>query len=364
MKGNSQTFGVVITPLTDDINKSILSEYFSRFGKIANISINQKRNCSYINYEKKDSANRASQEMDGQHIGNTKIKAEAQNKSNPKSNLPCVYITGFDQNTTEAYLSKAFQTLPGFKNVSIPKGKKFGFINFNTEDEAELALNEINGRRIGNFTIQASYRQSAHSAPSPPIRPPQREKVPLPIQREKVPKPIQRGKVSQPTQRKEEMSQPKVDDSTSPHAASDDLSIDRMIVSFIESFLKTKYYASFDQFSSFYSEHPMFTLSQSFLRNWTDGDLEENEKQTAHSPFEITQILKNSVFGSLACGFESLLVSQIGEYAFSVMLNGHFKDVESMEVFRVLTIFYSFEESQFKISADHIHVKVFVPKAI
>jgi polyadenylate-binding protein len=169
-KGN-----IFIKNLDKTIDTKALYETFQQFGQILSCKIeldenNQSKGYGYIQFVNGDAADKASAKVNGMMLAGKKVfvgpfvsrkERIAQNSSKKYTNI---YINNLDESIVDDKLKELFAPYGEIKSCVVMKGddgksKGFGFINFDTPEQAEKAVNEMNGKEIGGKAIYAGRAQ-------------------------------------------------------------------------------------------------------------------------------------------------------------------------------------------------------------
>lgn len=169
-KGN-----IFIKNLDKTIDHKALYDTFSQFGQILSCKIeldhdNSSRGYGYIQFVAQDSAEKAVAKVNGMILAGKKVfvgpfvsrkERIAQNSTKKYTN---VYINNLDEGVSDEKFRELFSTCGTIKSAVVMKdeagkSKGFGFINFETPEQAEKAVTELNGKDINGKNIYVGRAQ-------------------------------------------------------------------------------------------------------------------------------------------------------------------------------------------------------------
>lgn len=173
--------------LEDDVTEELLSEKFSKFGKISNVvvmrnEIGNPRGFGFVSFEDPDDAKTAVESMNGVQIGNKEIYVgRAQKKAEReqmlrrqyeerrqerilKSQGSNLYVKNIDDAIDDDELQRVFShcgTITSAKIMLDEKGlsRGFGFVCFTTPEEAKKALAELSGYMLNGKPLYVAIAQ-------------------------------------------------------------------------------------------------------------------------------------------------------------------------------------------------------------
>lgn len=85
------------------------------------------------------------------------ITIKEQIKREPDKTL---FIGGVDELVTEEEFKGYFEPFGKIVDIKLLSGRKCGFIQYEKQEDAEKALNKMNGQTIGRFPVRVSWRNS------------------------------------------------------------------------------------------------------------------------------------------------------------------------------------------------------------
>lgn len=169
-KGN-----IFIKNLDKTIDHKALYDTFSQFGQILSCKIeldhdNQSRGYGYIQFFTQDSAEKAVVKVNGMILAGKKVfvgpfvsrkERIAQNSTKKYTN---VYINNLDEGVSDEKFRELFSACGTIKSAIVMKdeagkSKGFGFINFETPEQAEKAVVDLNGKDINGKNIYVGRAQ-------------------------------------------------------------------------------------------------------------------------------------------------------------------------------------------------------------
>jgi len=166
------------------VTEEELQQEFGQFGKIESLRILHNRYCAFINFEEEKSAKEAKASLQGTIIGSQYIvinyrKASLSNTQNPLlTDIPTVnpqiiasaentftlnnpsralWIGNIGETVTEFDLQTEFSKFGEIESIRLLRHKTCAFVNFNTAEEASLALQQLQGKLIGSKPIKINF---------------------------------------------------------------------------------------------------------------------------------------------------------------------------------------------------------------
>uniref|UniRef100_A0A0C9RIN6 Polyadenylate-binding protein n=1 Tax=Wollemia nobilis TaxID=56998 RepID=A0A0C9RIN6_9CONI len=176
-----------IKNLEKDVTEELLSEKFSKHGKIVNIVIMKDENGNskgfgFVNFDNPDDAKKAVESMDGSQLGSKVIYVGRAQKKAERAQIlrrqfeekrqerilkyqgSNVYVKNIDDGVDDEELQTIFGqygTIVSTKIMRDDKGisKGFGFVCFGTPEEANKALAELSGHMLHNKPLYVAIAQ-------------------------------------------------------------------------------------------------------------------------------------------------------------------------------------------------------------
>jgi len=173
--------------LEDDVTEELLSEKFSKFGKISNVVVMKDesgtpRGFGFVNFEDPDAAKTAVEQMNGLQIGNKLIYVgRAQKKAEReqmlrrqyeerrqerilKSQGSNLYVKNIDDAIDDDELRRVFSHCGTITSAKIMRDEKglsrgFGFVCFTTPEEANKALADLSGCMLNSKPLYVAIAQ-------------------------------------------------------------------------------------------------------------------------------------------------------------------------------------------------------------
>uniref|UniRef100_A0A336LLB9 CSON009984 protein n=1 Tax=Culicoides sonorensis TaxID=179676 RepID=A0A336LLB9_CULSO len=141
--------------LEKDITASELRKYFDCFGEIIDIDIKKQGLTAYAfcQYSNIVSVVKAMRKMDGEHLGNNRIKLGF----GKSMHTNCVWIDGVADSITENNLITQFSRFGPVEGVTIDRERKLALITFEQNQNAQLAVKEMRGTTLRNRKIQIDF---------------------------------------------------------------------------------------------------------------------------------------------------------------------------------------------------------------
>ncbi|KAI9032792.1 hypothetical protein CLU79DRAFT_692977 [Phycomyces nitens] len=183
---------ICIRNLDSRVTTRMLTDIFSMISsvervKIADIESVSKRkgdglSHGIIEFHEHQAAEQALQAMNGRTISGQKIKlswaTDGYSTPLPETETishQVIRVEHLGPGTKEEDITKSFSVFPGMLNARIVwspntgKPKGFGLVTFNTKENAENAMNEMNGKNIGPDKIECNWIDPAIKSINSPI---------------------------------------------------------------------------------------------------------------------------------------------------------------------------------------------------
>lgn len=141
--------------LEKDITSTELKKNFDCFGEIIEIDIKKQGVNAYAFCQYSDivSVVKAMRQMDGEHLGSTRIKLGF-GKSMPTN---CVWIDGVSDAVTENYLNTQFSRFGPTTQVNINRERKVALVFFEQISYAQTAVKEMRGVTLRGRKLQVDF---------------------------------------------------------------------------------------------------------------------------------------------------------------------------------------------------------------
>lgn len=142
--------------LEKDVTASDLRKHFDQFGEIIEIDIKKQGAVSsyaFCQYSDIVSVVKAIRKMDGEHLGNNRIKLGF-GKSMAYN---CVWVDGINEHVNEKYLRIHFDTFGVINKVHIDRDKGQALIFYETVLSAQAAVSKMRGFVLKNNKLQVDF---------------------------------------------------------------------------------------------------------------------------------------------------------------------------------------------------------------
>lgn len=171
---------IFIKNLSPIVSPESLYEAFSRFGKIVSCKIatdglGLSKGYAYILFETKSAAEDAIAQMNGVMMSGRKVyvdyhvpKWERMHRiEEQKANFTNVYVKNIDYNVTEDEFRDVFARYGPITSLSLPidgdgRCKGFGFVNYESHDDAAKAVEELNDYELRSKKLYVSRAQKKY----------------------------------------------------------------------------------------------------------------------------------------------------------------------------------------------------------
>ena len=167
---------VFVNHLDESIDHKVLYDMFSAFGNILSCKVicdeHGSKGHGFVHFEKQESAQKAIENMNGKLIHNRKIyvgqykspnQREVERRDRAKE-FTNVYIKNFGESMTDERLEDVFGKFGPVLSVKVMtdesgKSKGFGFVRFQYHEDAQKAVDEMDGKELDDTTIYVSRAQ-------------------------------------------------------------------------------------------------------------------------------------------------------------------------------------------------------------
>uniref|UniRef100_A0A1D1XFF2 Polyadenylate-binding protein n=1 Tax=Anthurium amnicola TaxID=1678845 RepID=A0A1D1XFF2_9ARAE len=161
--------------LSESIDNVKLQEIFSKFGKILSCKVasshDGKSKCyGFVQFESQESANSAIETLHGSDIEGKQIyvtnfiKKSERVVPSPDAKYTNLYMKNLDQDITEELLQLKFSEFGKITSLSVAQdtdgnSRGFGFVNFESPDDAKRAMETMNGMQLGCKVLYVARAQ-------------------------------------------------------------------------------------------------------------------------------------------------------------------------------------------------------------
>ncbi|CAL0323773.1 unnamed protein product [Lupinus luteus] len=179
---NVPDLSIFVGDLAADVTDSLLHETFSsRYPSVKSakvvfdVNTGRSRGYGFVRFGDDNERSQAMTEMNGVHCSSRPMRIGAATprkssgyqqggKSNGASNQAeadstntTIFVGGLDPNVTDEDLRQSFSQYGEIVSIKIPFGKGCGFVQFANRNNAEEALQKLNGTMIGKQTVRLSW---------------------------------------------------------------------------------------------------------------------------------------------------------------------------------------------------------------
>ncbi|XP_049436200.1 embryonic polyadenylate-binding protein A-like isoform X2 [Epinephelus fuscoguttatus] len=167
---------IFIKNMDESIDNKALYDTFSAFGNILSCKVvcdeKGSKGYGFVHFETHEAANRAITTMNGMllndrkvFVGHFKSRKEREVEFGTKAlKFTNVYIKNFGEDYTDEKLKELFSAFGRTLSVRVMKDERgrsrgFGFVNYANHEDAQKAVNEMNGKEINGKIIYAGRAQ-------------------------------------------------------------------------------------------------------------------------------------------------------------------------------------------------------------
>ncbi|KAI8079887.1 uncharacterized protein BX664DRAFT_388856 [Halteromyces radiatus] len=137
-----QTTTLYITQLDERVTENMLKDIFSMISPVHHVKINTQNQSGLVEFHERRGAEQVLHTMDGRIILGQKIHIQWSNQTK-KHHYYTIHVYGLGQDITSSILKSAFQS---FSPIHVEVMADHGTIDFETKQEAEQAMKEMNGQ--------------------------------------------------------------------------------------------------------------------------------------------------------------------------------------------------------------------------
>ncbi|CAA6664622.1 unnamed protein product [Spirodela intermedia] len=150
------------------VTESLLQEVFQSTGPVEGCKLIRKEKTSYgfVDYFDRMSASLAILSLNGRHLFGQPIKvnwAYASNQREDTSGHYNIFVGDLSPEVTDATLFSCFSVYPSCSDARVMWDQKtgrsrgYGFVSFRNQQEAQSAINELNGKWLGSRQIRCNW---------------------------------------------------------------------------------------------------------------------------------------------------------------------------------------------------------------
>jgi len=191
-------FHIFVGDISPEVDDKALHAAFSPFGTISDArvmvdpNLGKSRGYGFVAYRKKEDAQRALVEMNGEWLGTRAIRCNWANQKGaggleemtlpmlpntmdfnqvltqaPSSNTT-VYVGNITQEVSEHTLRQMFQEYGMLEEVKVQGDKGFAFVRYRTHESAAKAIVGVSSRTIGSRVVKCSWGKERVGLPTVP----------------------------------------------------------------------------------------------------------------------------------------------------------------------------------------------------
>ncbi|KAK1423820.1 hypothetical protein QVD17_19129 [Tagetes erecta] len=162
----SSSGNIFIKNLDKAIDQKALHDTFSTFGnilscKIATDATGQSKGYGFVQYDSEESAQKAIEKLNGMLLNDKQVyvgpflRKQEREMAVDKSKFTNIYVKNLSESTTDEDLNKIFSEYGIVTSAAVMKdadgnSKCFGFVNFESADDAAKAVDALNGQKFDN----------------------------------------------------------------------------------------------------------------------------------------------------------------------------------------------------------------------
>ncbi|XP_077210547.1 polyadenylate-binding protein 7-like isoform X2 [Tasmannia lanceolata] len=172
---NSGIGNLFVKNLDESIGNVKLHDMFAKFGNILSCKVamsqdGKSKGHGFVQFESEESAAAAIKNVNGSMVGDKQIyvgnfvKKSERMLPSPDAKYTNLYMKNLDVDLTEELLKEKFSGFGKITSLVIAKdndgnSRRFGFVNFESSDDAKRAMDTMNGMQVGSKAIYVSRAQ-------------------------------------------------------------------------------------------------------------------------------------------------------------------------------------------------------------
>ncbi|KAL6988292.1 hypothetical protein U1Q18_014042 [Sarracenia purpurea var. burkii] len=161
--------------LSDSIDNAKLQEMFQKYGNILSSKVvmsddGKSKGYGFVQFESEESANVAIEKLNGSSIGGKQmfvakfVKKNDRIPASPDAKYTNLYMKNLDPDITEEVLKEKCSKFGKILSLVISKddygaSRGFGFVNFESSDDARLAVEAMDGSQLGSKVLYVARAQ-------------------------------------------------------------------------------------------------------------------------------------------------------------------------------------------------------------
>ncbi|KAA8518658.1 hypothetical protein F0562_016132 [Nyssa sinensis] len=166
---------VFIKNLNESIDNVKLQEMFQKFGNIWSCKVvmsedGKSKGYGFVQFESEESANAAIEKLNGSTVDGKQmyvgkfVKRSDRALPSPDAKYTNLYMKNLDPDVTEELLKEKFSEFGKILSLAISKDENgssrgFGFVNFDSPDDARQAMEAMNGSQLGSKVLYVARAQ-------------------------------------------------------------------------------------------------------------------------------------------------------------------------------------------------------------
>ncbi|XP_076023357.1 polyadenylate-binding protein 1-like [Genypterus blacodes] len=167
---------IFIKNMDESIDNKALYDTFSAFGNILSCKVvcdeKGSKGYGFVHFETQEAANRAIETMNGMllndrkvFVGHFKSRKERESEFGSKSmKFTNVYVKNFGEDYTDEKLKEVFAAFGRTLSVRVMRDERghsrgFGFVNYANHEDAQKAVDEMNGKELNGKVLYAGRAQ-------------------------------------------------------------------------------------------------------------------------------------------------------------------------------------------------------------
>ncbi|KAI3695586.1 hypothetical protein L1987_78584 [Smallanthus sonchifolius] len=174
----SNSGNIFIKNLDKAIDQKALHDTFSTFGnilscKIATDSTGQSKGYGFVQYDSEEAAQQAIEKLNGMLLNDKQVYVgpflckQEREMAVDKAQFTNIYVKNLSESTTDEDLNKIFSEYGAVTSAVVMKdadgnSKCFGFVNFESADDAAKAVDALNGQKFDNKEWYVGKAQKKH----------------------------------------------------------------------------------------------------------------------------------------------------------------------------------------------------------
>uniref|UniRef100_A0AC34QTU2 RRM domain-containing protein n=1 Tax=Panagrolaimus sp. JU765 TaxID=591449 RepID=A0AC34QTU2_9BILA len=179
----SKHYHVFVGDLSSEVDNNMLKQAFEKYGEISEVKVIRdaqslkSRGYGFVTYPKKEDAEKAINEMNGQMLGRRAVRTNWATRRTPEDEKKAlsyeqiynaspadnttVYLGNLNANTTDDKVREAFSKFGPIKEIRMFSSQNYGFVTYETKEAATKAILEMSFEEMDGQMLRCSWGRPA-----------------------------------------------------------------------------------------------------------------------------------------------------------------------------------------------------------